>query len=273
MAKVPDVIWLASYPKSGNTWLRFLLANLLFGRVAATGDLGKMIPDLHCGFDLGDFLGRDWMLVKTHSLFGPGLALNERTRKVIYIVRNPLDVLVSNLNYSRLLRYDEAAGADEALAHKYADAFIAARGDPAWREIGYGSWVENVEIWLGGGHGCPVLTVRYEDLLTDTRAEMDRICAFLDLRRDPVRIDAAIRDSSFDSMRRLEDAEKREKKSGIFYDPTREAAYQAGFRFMNKGKRGDGRRSLTPLQLGRAMDAFGPTLEKYDLGQNVVEPR
>ena len=271
MARVPDVIWLASYPKSGNTWLRFLLANLLFGRVAATGDLRKMIPDLHWGFDLGDFLGRDWILVKTHSLFGPELALSERTRKVIYIVRNPLDVLVSNLNYSRLLRYDEAAAADETLAQKYADAFIAARGDPAWRETGYGSWVENVESWLSGGHGCPVLTVRYEDLLTDTRAEMNRICAFLDVGYDSARIDAAIRDSSFESMRRLEDKETREKKSGIFYDPARERAYQAGFRFMNKGKRGGGKRALTPSQLVRAMEVFGPTLEKYELNQYVFE--
>ncbi len=232
MAKVPDVIWLASYPKSGNTWLRFLLANLLFGRVAATGDLRKMIPDLHWGFDLGDFLGRDWMLVKTHSLFGPEFALQERTRKVIYIVRNPLDVLVSNLNFLLLRRYDEVdkmaqgmgpnvdkAEMNKIVAQIYVDEYIAALGDPGWRETGYGSWVENVESWLSGGHGCPVLTVCYEDLLTDTRAEMDRICAFLDLRRDPARIEAAIRDSSFESMRRLEDAEKREKNRASFTTP------------------------------------------------------
>ncbi len=271
MARVPDVIWLASYPKSGNTWLRFLLANLLFGRVAATSDLWKMIPDLHWGFDLGDFLGRDWILVKTHSLFGPELALNERTRKVIYIVRNPLDVLVSNLNYSRLLRYDETAGADAEPAREYADAFIAARGDPAWRETGYGSWVENVESWRGEAHGHDVLMVRYEDLLADTRAEMDRICAFLDLGHDSARIDAAIRDSSFESMHRLEDIEKREKKPGIFYDPSRERAYRAGLRFMNRGERGDGKRTLMPSQVTRAMEAFGPTLEKYGLDQYIVE--
>lgn len=271
MARVPDVIWLASYPKSGNTWLRFLLANLLFGPVAATNDLRKMIPNLHWGFDLGDFLGGDWILVKTHSLFGPELALNERTRKVIYIVRNPLDVLVSNLNYSRLLRYDEAAGADEALAHKYADAFIAARGDPAWRETGYGSWVGNVESWRREAHGHEVLMVRYEDLLADTRAEMDRICAFLGLGHDSARIEAAIRDSSFESMRRLEDTEKRDKKPGIFYDPSRENAYKVGLRFMNRGEAGAVKRVLTPDQIARAAEAFRPALAKHGLDRYLAE--
>ena len=98
------------------------------------------------------------------------------------------------------------------------------------------------------------------------------ICAFLDVGHDSARIDAVIRDSSFESMRRLEDAEKREKKPGIFYDPARERAYQAGLRFMNKGKPGGGKRALTPSQLVRAMEAFGPTLEKYELNQYVFEP-
>ncbi len=41
---------------------------------------------------------------------------------------------------------------------------------------------------------------------------------------------------------------------------------------MNKGKRGGGKRALTPSQLVRAMEAFGPTLEKYELNQYVFEP-
>lgn len=100
---------------------------------------------------------------------------------------------------------------------------------------------------------------------------MDRICAFLDLGHDSARIDAAIRDSSFESMHRLEDIEKREKKPGIFYDPSRERAYRAGLRFMNRGERGDGKRTLLPSQVTRAMEAFGPTLEKYGLDQYIVE--
>ena len=187
------------------------------------------------------------------------------------MVRDPLDVLASNLNYVRLLRYDEAASADEALVRNYADAFIAARGDPAWRETGYGSWVENVESWRGQAHGHDVLMVRYEDLLADTRAEMDRICAFLDLGYAAPRIERAIGNSTFEAMRRLEDTEKRDKKNGIFYDPSRENAYKAGLRFMNRGEAGAGKRVLTPDQFARATEAFRPALAKHGLDGYLAE--
>ena len=42
-----SIIWLASYPKSGNTWLRFLLYNYLFGEVRRSGDIARRIPDIH----------------------------------------------------------------------------------------------------------------------------------------------------------------------------------------------------------------------------------
>ncbi len=165
----------------------------------------------------------------------------------------------------------DKAEMDKIVAQTYVDEYIAARGDPAWRETGYGSWVENVESWRREAHGHEVLMVRYEDLLADTRAEMDRICAFLDLGIDAPRIEQAVGNSTFEAMRRLEDTEKRDKKNGIFYDPSRENAYKAGLRFMNRGEAGAGKRVLTPDQIARAAVAFRPALAKHGLDRYLAE--
>src|SRR5882757_11182682 len=45
--RLRSVVWIASYPKSGNTWLRFLICNLAFGPVESAAQLNQLAPDLH----------------------------------------------------------------------------------------------------------------------------------------------------------------------------------------------------------------------------------
>src|SRR5262245_64756041 len=96
MAKI---VWLASYPKSGNTWVRFLLANLMVGDVTASEQVKIQIPDIHEGITGQHLFGGHTTIIKTHWKFWTGFPLREDTIGAIYVLRHPIDVLESNQNY------------------------------------------------------------------------------------------------------------------------------------------------------------------------------
>src|SRR5271166_938951 len=93
-----SIIWIASYPKSGNTWVRFLACNLLFGRQVSAAALNALVPDLHEMQAATDPAPRG--LLKTHFAYSPDLPCARYTAAAIYVVRNPADVLASNFFYS-----------------------------------------------------------------------------------------------------------------------------------------------------------------------------
>src|SRR5262245_16333708 len=96
------VVWLASYPKSGNTWVRFMLGNLMLGRVNSSAEITHQIPDIHYGITGQHLFGNHVTIIKTHWKYWPTLPLREDTVGVIYIIRHPLDVLESCQNFAML---------------------------------------------------------------------------------------------------------------------------------------------------------------------------
>ena len=99
------IMWLASYPKSGNTWLRFALAALMQPDFTKSAEVGAWIPDIHKSpFQLKYHPQLNFAFAKTHFPFSPSLPHINETSGFIYIIRNPIDVLISNFNY--ILRTD-----------------------------------------------------------------------------------------------------------------------------------------------------------------------
>jgi hypothetical protein len=96
------IVWLASFPKSGNTWLRFLVYSYMYGPPQASSEVGERIPDIHHGAKLSVPPGDGQLFVKTHLMPGPNHPFMDRTQGFVYVVRHPKDVLLSNLNYARL---------------------------------------------------------------------------------------------------------------------------------------------------------------------------
>jgi hypothetical protein len=254
-----NIVWIASYPKSGNTWMRFMACNLLFGRQESASALNVLAPDIH---ELGTRLVNSAHagLVKTHFLYSPQLPLIERTAAAIYVVREPADVLASNFYYSQ--RSTGHSDETRAAFEQYFDSFALNRGDPRWISLGMGSWEDNVRSWLDAARFFPVLIVRYEDISTDAR----RVCATLARMLKPAssaeEIDAAVTNSSFERMREVEAADIREKRIGIFYKPYLQASIDSGKRFMRRGAVGDGVTRLTHDQRVRLRTAFAPLLLK-----------
>jgi hypothetical protein len=205
--------WIASYPRSGNTWTRILLASYLTDgrpdwRIAELGSLHDAVPDLYDLFLQGRMLplNRSQIVAaKTHYL--PDVEIHQpyvsATTKVLYLIRNPRDVLPS---VERMLRISPR--------HRtaFAQHFIAHRGFEGWQKVGFGSWPQHLLEWTTPQRlhrtfpGAEVCVVRYEDLKSDTVGCLHRMVEFLgfDEQVDPERVQRAVDNSALDKLRETE---------------------------------------------------------------------
>jgi len=200
------------------------------------------------------------------------MPLYRQTQGFVYILRNPLDVMVSffNFNMLRFLRGELTPERLEAVRTDYVNTFIRHCGNPVrGKGSGHTNWNQNVRTWLAGSRVFPSVVIRYEDLLADTEKEVKRLLAFFrwDISEDALK--QAIRKSSFTSMKELEEREIGERKNGFFYRRDLAKAHGVGIRFMNKGVANQGYRYLTDEQKAGFMNAFGATMR--DLGYR-IEP-
>lgn len=259
------VIWIGSYPKSGNTWVRFLTCNLAYGLQDSAAALNRLAPDIH---ELAAIPSAPTAhtFIKTHFPFSSDLPLAANTAAAIYVVRDPADVMLSNFYYSQRSGTDQHSGTQtessaDALG-QYVDQYLAARGDPRWIHSQMGTWDEHVRTWLDGSHSFPVLALRYEDLLADGLGGAQKLCTFLGLSRTPQEIEQAVAGASFRRMREIEEADIRTQSVGIFYKPYLESAIGSGRRFMRSGAAGEAARVLTPEQRRRVGAVFGSLMRE-----------
>jgi hypothetical protein len=187
----PDDTFLVSFPRSGNTWTRFLVCNLINADNPVTfAGLESRIPEI---YDVPDRVLRAFprpRIVKSHECFDP------RYKKVIYIVRDPRDVAVSYYEFQLKRKVvTEDCGLEE-----FVPRFIESEFEP-----NTGSWGDHVVSWLATRQGHPnFLLLRYEDMQARTVEESTKIAAFLGLDSNPKRVARAVELSSADRMRKLE---------------------------------------------------------------------
>jgi hypothetical protein len=215
-----SIVYLASYPRSGNTLLRALLANCESGldrplsaqAVAGYGFGEKSEPLWRASTGEGSArsLQAEWrartryqalcrtlpgegpVMFKTHTLNGsafdaPAFDIQPHDR-IVYIVRHPFDVAVSAAHFFGLT--PEAMAARMLLEGAFND-----NGGYAPFEA-TGSWLQNVAGWLTEDR-CPILLVRYADLVSDPGGELKRVLEFTAKPVSRERIAAAVDFSSF----------------------------------------------------------------------------
>lgn len=192
LAVRPDDAFIVSYPRSGNTWTRFLLANLLRPDVSVNfTTIEKLIPDVEAQSSRYMKCIPSPRVIKSHQYF------DHRYRKVLYVVRDPRDVVLSYYNFSRKYRHIT----DDYPLESYASDFVHARLSSA----SWGTWGENVGSWLAARLGKPdFLLVRYEDLKADANIEIAKIAQFFGVRCSSERIEKALQQSSVEQMRKME---------------------------------------------------------------------
>jgi hypothetical protein len=185
-----DDAFLVSYPKSGNTWARFLIANLLRPQEkVGFANIHAIIPGI-------DVVPHREMLrfprpriIKSHQYFDP------RYRRVVYIVRDPRDVALSEYHAQRKSKRIS----DQYPIEEFVRRFLAGES------CDYGSWGEHAASWLSTRYGQPgFLLLRYEDMLQDTARELSRMAEFLGLHPTSELIEQAVSRSRADNMRKLE---------------------------------------------------------------------
>jgi hypothetical protein len=146
------MIWLASYPKSGSTWLRLFLARLLH-----LSEPFSLASAYHIPY-ASERTHADAPVRKIHDAWTPIVAPPETTRAAIYLVRDPRDVAVSLAAH---------AGASVAEGARWINR---PGGVVAWSEgmppMRVGSWSEHVRSWCESAP-FPVVRLRYEELLAD----------------------------------------------------------------------------------------------------------
>lgn len=178
-----DDILLASYPRSGNTWMRYLLANLIYpDRKWHVGNIGRVVPDLGEPFP-EDYLAPSPRIFKTHFP-------RPVTRcRAIYIYRDGRDVALSFYNRRRKLRNET----------RTFDAFLE---EMLKGGLKFDSWQAHVDAWTGESTDGRVLLVGYEAMLGDLVPQMCRVMNFLGLSRSDKEIAAAARRSDFKWFRK-----------------------------------------------------------------------
>ncbi len=252
---MPDSIhWIASYPRSGNTWLRFLVVNCLvdydFDWETAMncfafelyhylakmrtegwtpkytlGVLRRIVQDQPTRDRIGETV-----YIKTHHAWSMDHPFAEFTNRALLIVRDPRDVLLSAANYHNLTRNPDANPAE------YARRYIEHGGDLAWIKTGYGTWLQHYQSWANQSE-FPVHTVRYETLKTDPVPALVALCDFLGFEVSEADARRGVERTEFAQMKEIEaNARAKGKLSNL----------NKGFNFIHKGQSGQSLDDLEP---------------------------
>jgi Sulfotransferase domain len=277
-ANPKGIVWLASYPKSGNTWIRvFMYAQqqVLGGNRPEKIDINNLGLFAISDHDPGHFqtyLGRPIstltleqiaeirpqvqnylmqqsngvILVKTHSaqmmIDGYPAINRQASAGAIYVIRNPLDIAISLARY-RSISVDQAIAdmATSMLAHVALGGLVP---------FVTGSWSEHVESWTNQSDEA-VLVVRYEDMIDKPSETFGKLASHVLMQPNDDQLSAAIELCSFS---RLQAAEK---DTGFVGKGGSSAP------FFREGRSEQWRDGLTPAQIDRVVKAHGAQMARF----------
>jgi len=248
----PDDVFLVSYPRSGNTWTRFLLGNLLYPDSPVTfSNIETRIPEIYFNRDrVLRALPRPRML-KSHESFQPHYP------HVIYVVRDPRDVAISFYHHNVKARNVP----DDYPMTSFVPRFVAGEFDQK-----FGSWRDNVLSWITlRGENPNFMMLRYEEMKRDTAGSLLQVVTFLEhgsfrkIDSSPKTLQRAIELSSPERMRTLE---KEEAASWVLTKGTRRDKP-----FVRTAKAGGWKSQLAPESVEAIESAWGDLMQNlgYDL--------
>ena len=271
------IVWLASYPKSGNTWTRALVHNLVHVTSGeahvqeinqlnqfSTGSAAKPLFEKVLGFapteeHLGQIaaararvqqhvadLVEGLIFTKTHQALVVDrghITINFAvTAGAIYIIRNPLDVAIS---YAHHLNQS----IDDTIQFMNRQNAETGTSDKQVYEV-YGSWSQHVLSWTRKPHPA-IYVMRYEDMLADPQKTFGALARHLLFNPTDEQLADAIGRSSFERLR------EQEEKDGFRERP------EKAERFFREGRAGQWKDVLTPAQVQRLVDAHGEQMQRF----------
>lgn len=274
-----SAIWLASYPKSGNTWMRVFLTNyyrdaqepadindLDYSTIAAD----RALFDEETGVEASDLSEAEiarWrpevlrrfveaqpgqVFIKIHDAYRPTVdgvptVLADSTAGVIYMLRNPLSVALSWAHHV-------GRGADHAIGVLADENFTLSTQDrrlAAHLPQRVLSWSAHVRSWVEHGPQ-PHCIVRYEDMVRQPVETFSSVIAFLDGRVDAERVRRAV---VFSDLKQLQ---AQEVQHGF-----KERLARSSAQFFRQGRTDAWRDELTASQIARVIADHGATMRRF----------
>ncbi len=268
------IIWLASYPKSGNTWLRmflksyyqksnegFKLQDTILDDFRTRG-FPNILTMRHLKIDFNEFseIVKNWEamqdylnlnnrtnFVKTHNsmcTIGPyKFTTNKNTKGGIYLVRDPRDVLIS---YSNHIGYDYEKTFEHMEASDNYETPTTGEGDKTYKKALLGSWANNYNSWKNY-KSSKILVIKYEDMVLDSYNTFKKIINYLNevdqLQVDEEKLRKAMKQTEFGELQKLE------KKHGF-------VEKGEGELFFRKGKTGSWKDELSTNLIKKIEKAF-----------------
>jgi len=224
------IIWIASYPKSGNTWLRSIISALVYSKdgIFTFDKLSKIdqfpekkfFKDLVKNFRDFDEIKKNWIAAqdkinldekikffKTHQgnfkIGNDHFTNNQNTQAVIYIVRDPRNLVTSISNHYSL-SLNEAC--------KFLTSPELMGNGKSWEEKKdgifnfLGKWNEHYKSWTNNTKN--LLLLRYEDLINEPKKELEKIIFFLNkyinFDTNDIKIDNILESTNFKNLKKME---------------------------------------------------------------------
>lgn len=272
------IVWLASYPKSGNTWFRAFLANLrrddatpvdINALDATLIASARSLFDDVVGYEAADLTPdevdvrrprvyeylaattAETLFMKIHDAYtltvaGEPLISPKATRGALYFLRNPLDVCVSFAHHSAC----DVEPVIRAMANP--DYALAGHSNSLPEQLRQRllSWSQHVLSWVDGAP-FPILVVRYEDMHMQPLETFTQAATFAGLSYDPRRIVRALQHSAFSEL------QQQERAHGFLEKSPRAAS------FFRQGTLGSWRTCVTPAQAARLIADHGAVMRRF----------
>lgn len=285
MSSSNKIIWLASYPKSGNTWFRIVLSQIL--NVAKNlhyiNDINTILGspmvtertwiNALCGFDTR-LLSHDEMdqmrpeiyqwyaknltkktYIKIHDAYTyleNGKALIPE-HNAIYFIRNPLDVAVSLAHHAKC----PIDWSIQMMGNSHFSIPLETDRDKQIRQK-LCSWSGHVQSWLDSS--IKPLVLRYEDMLMHPLATFEKGFHFLNIALNPSQLEQAIKDTSFDKL------QQHEAKFGFHEKPSIDG------QFFRKGIAGDWKNQLNAKQVRQIVSDHADVMRSFGYINDRNEP-
>jgi hypothetical protein len=230
-------VFLGSYPRSGSTWLRFILQEILTGEPSRFENVNQRIAFVGRHGNAPGLLPGGARLLQTHE------AYRKEYGRAVYLVRDPRDVALSEYAFQK------ARGWVDGDFQTYLVGFL--RGEVN----GFGSWQDHARSWLAAADASDNVRVyRYDELRKETLSSLSSMLEFLKVPVDSQKISDAIAGNSLQEMKKKEELspQKVSKRD----------------RFVRSGSVGGWRENFTQAQIELVNQYLGPELKRLGYSES-----
>ncbi|KAK7835300.1 hypothetical protein U0070_017836 [Myodes glareolus] len=190
-----DDVFIVTYPKSGTVWMYQILRLICFeGHRNRTGDIKTVIKTPYFEYM---FYNLDIIKMPSPRIFTSHLphylvpkCLRKKKAKILYIYRNPKDVLISFFHFSNWVSILEATDTIEHYLEKFLDGKVVG-----------GRWFDHIRGWYEHRHDFNIMFLSYEDMKKDLRGSVLKTCTFLEKKLSEEDVDAVVRQATFQNMK------------------------------------------------------------------------